>query len=273
MHNAGVQIFQDKKPKVYLLPQSDSPSGNPEQHTLITSSCFYTSREQKGEKDNAIRGSRAAGTLLTPSHVYAIYNTGSKESDWSDKIEQRFMEEVRNYICRKLLLNQYKGIEVGGIMIGESMDMLEKYLAVSKEKKMGYLFLTRTYRPFYYITNDTYGEAQLKLICDNKKMTELTKALHMKLLPHDKTHPIEHDALTEDGNPVLFCCLLDIPRLDKFREGLVLQDKIGKIVAFDFQVDMLKRYLGDNAEFAIISFDGYKQKFFPDWRKNRKAGG
>ncbi|MCL2392664.1 MAG: hypothetical protein FWC66_08705 [Oscillospiraceae bacterium] len=294
MYNAGVEIFQDKKPKVYLLadipsqaaiessasiiaPSIENPSSLGNQHPkapVITTPCFYTSREQKGEKDNAIRGSRAAGTLLTPTHVYAIYNTGNgSELKWHRVVEQRFSVEVQDYICRKLLLNQYNGANVGGIMIGESLDILEKYLTVTEKKTLGFVFLTRTYWPFYYITNDEYGDLQLKLLCDDRKMAEVKSAFLAKLLPPDKDYPIEHDARTEDGKPVLFCCLLDIPRLDKFREGLRLRNQEGKVVAFDFQEEMLKRYLGDKVEVATLNFQGYRQKFFPQEKKTRKAGG
>jgi len=298
MFNSGVEIFQDQKPKVYLRPQFDSPSqsvhenlainnvldidnssssGNQLQHSeplIITKPCFYTSREQKGKNDNAIRGSRAAGTLLTPTHVYAIYNTGNgSELKWNGGVEQRLMNEVRDYICRKRMLNQYKGATVGGIMIGETMDILEKYLTVTEKNTLSYKFLTRTYRPFYYITNDIYGELQLKFLCDNRKMTAINNALLAKLLPPDKSHPVEHDAMTEDGIPVLFCFLLDIPRLEKFKESIVWHGKVGKVIGFGFQEEMLKRHLGDKVEFTSLDFDGCKQRFFPEKNKNRKDDG
>jgi hypothetical protein len=102
-------------------------------------------------------------------------------------------------------------------------------------------------------------------------MSEIKSTLLSKLLPPDNDYPIEHDARTEDGKPVLFCCLLDIPRLTKFREGLLFHNQIGKVVAFDFQEEMLKRYLGDNAEVAILNFQGYKQKFFSSKKEDKKV--
>jgi len=327
MNGAGVEIFADVKPKVFLsnemiksrmetettnhinlanrteprcvdaglktlanpsqpssessegnkLPKvnSSTSKGNPHQYPPvdITTPYFYLSREQKGRDDNAIRGSRAAGTLLTPTHVYSIYNTGNAESYWSEKIEQRFKAEVQDYICRKLLFHQYQGGAVNGIMIGADMEILEKYLIINKKRQDTqkdaqrtkpqnvYHFLTKVFQSFYYITNDKQGEAQLKLLCDNNKMVSLKNVLTKGLHPPDIKHPIEHDALTEGGNPVLFCCLLDIPRLIRFRNGVALHGKVGRVIAFDFQLEVLGRYLGNTAEFTDISFDKFAQRF------------
>ena len=285
MLGAGVEIFADMKPKVFLLneptiqsqpnnessegdkpPKVDSPAvhGTPNQYPLvrITTPCFYTSREQKGQDDNAIRGSRSVGTLLTPTHAYAVYNTGNIESRWSEKIEQRFKAEVHDYVCRKLLFHQYQSRSVDGIMLGARMDVLERYLTTNEKQQTAYHFLTKVFKSLCYITNDNHGEMQLKLLCDAEKMKGLKDILTKGLCPLDTKHPIEHDALTEDGNPVLFCCLLDIPRLIRFRNGVALHGKIGKVIAFDFQVEMLARYLGDTTEFVGISSDKFSKRFF-----------
>ena len=165
MYNIGVCIFQDTKFKIYmpagaiasspyalsqttirnsvnyaLSNQNGSSLSQSSTSPLITIPCFYSSREQKSDdnKSNAIRGSRAMGTLFTPTHVYAVYNTGHINIGWHEKIEQRYKAEVRNTILGRGL-NQYSGIN----------------------------FLTHAYHPFYYITNnDAHGEAQLKLLCN-----------------------------------------------------------------------------------------------------------
>ena len=295
MLGAGVRIFKDTKPKVYLLDEAANPSqtisgssegktplnttntstqGNPSQSSVesseckatiaITTPCFYSSREQKGEDDKAIRGSRAVGTLLTPTHVYAVYNTGNVESQWREGVEERYMEEVRNYICRRLLLAQYNGDAVGGILIGADFKILMDYLTAETKTGAARSFLTETYWPFYFITNDNYGTVQLRLLCDNATMTSLKTGMFKKYRPHDIKHPVEHDVLTEDGNPVLFCFLLDIPRLIKFRMGLLLREKIGRVIAFDFQETMLREYLGEEVEIKTLSLDAFMKMFYPN---------
>jgi len=284
MHNAGVEIFQDSKPKVYqpntrrlldtpnalsndvILQSAVAPKGQytalPNPIHTITAPCFYTSREQKGQDDNAIRGSRAVGTLLTPTHVYAVYNTGSTESQWRDGVERRFMVEVQEYICRRVLVHQYDNKAVSGIMIGENLGTLVRYLQPETKQKSGLHFLTATYQPFYFITNDNHGETQLKLLCDDAKMKLLRTTLSTGGLPPDLAYPIEHDALTEDGNPVLFCCLPDIPRLVRFRTGMYLHDKTGTVICFDFQLEMLRHYLGDSAVYVSLDFEKFVGRFF-----------
>lgn len=281
MHNVGIEIFQDTKPKIYQFEAQPQPKPKPIQSPIalatnftqsrpkptqtispkktlpqITSSSFYLSREQKNQSSNAIRGSRAIGTLLTSTDVYAIYNTGSIESKWVIAVEGRYKAEIHHHICRNLLYHQYKGKVAGGIMIGDGFDVLGKYLIPKEKRSTGFDFLYGTYHPFYYITNDSHGENQLKILCDSTKISKLNSALSRNYLPKDPKHPIEHDAITQNGNPVLFCCLLDIPRLIQFHNGLAFNDMSGVVIALDFQLDMLKRYLGeDKAHFVSLGLD------------------
>ena len=243
-------------------PSVAHEGGNPGQRSppVISTPCFYTSREQKGQDDNAIRGSRAAGTLLTPEHIYAIYNTGSAVSGWSKNTEQRFKAEVETNISRKLLVSQYEGRAVGGILIGKDFGTLEKYLSVEEKDKNVYDFLTKVYQPFYYITNDIHGEAQLKLLCNRDKMTMLRTSMLGRYLPPDKSQAVENDAMTKDGRPVLFCCHLDFPRLIRFRAGAILHKKFGKVAAFDFQKDILESYLKGVAEVVCMNLSDVMER-------------
>jgi len=203
------------------------------------------------------------GTLLTPTHVFAVYNTGSAETQWYELVEARYSAEVQAYISRGLLLAQYKGEDVGGIMIGDNLDVLYKYLTA--ETKTGIIrdFFTKIYHPFYFITNDHHGEALLRILCDNNKMTELTSGMFNKYLPPNPKHYIEHDAFTEDEKPALFCFLLNIPRLAKFKTGIELYKETGRVITFDFQKDMLERYLGKEVEVRALSIRTLIERFFP----------
>jgi hypothetical protein len=274
LHNAGVLIFKDTKPKVYAFDASASPSQSAVKESIaITAPCFYSSREQKGEHEssNKIRRSRATGILLTPARVYAVYNTGDCGSRWRIPDEADYRVNVQDHICRKLLYAQYRGRSVDAIMIAESLDVLVNCLLPGKKSKTDLKFLTQTYRHFYFVTNDDNGEAQLKLLCDNTQMSRLKTALSKKFLPPDTKYPIVHDALTEDGNPVLFCCLLDVPRLAKFEAGLRAHEKCGKIVAFDFQENALREYLKDKAEIKVIDFDAVMEWLNQQDRKGRES--
>jgi hypothetical protein len=147
--------------------------------------------------------------------------------------------------------------------MGHTLEILQKYLVAEAKTGTTYTFIAETYRPLYFITNDSVGVFQLRLLCDNARMTELSKAMQKELLPADSKHPIEHDALTKDGSPVLFCCLLNIPRLMKFKTGLQIHDKVGTVVAFDFQKDMLCDYLGNTANVITLCLEKIAEHLYP----------
>lgn len=259
MHTVGVRIFKDTKPAIY--PARASPS---QTKLGITAPCFYSSREQKDENAQAMRGSQAIGTLLTPTHVFAVYNTRNSQSDWRGMVEMRYRAIVQDDICKRL--PQYSNVHMGGIMLADSLDALENFFTPQAKTEAAHNFAAKTYQPFYFITHDTNGEAQLRILCDNSKIHSLEAAMQKGLKPADGKFPIVHDALTEDGNPVLFCCLPNIPRLVQFRNGTLLHDKCGMVIAFDFQREVLSRYLGDGVDFKPLSLDKVMERLFPEER-------
>jgi len=118
MHNSGVCIFQDTKPKVFtqlqpalsqttnqaselrILQKDESLNmcGTPYPAYTVSVPCFYSSREQKVDenKSGAIRGSKSVGVLLTLSQAYAIYNTRNTQTNWWEKVELWFCSILVN---------------------------------------------------------------------------------------------------------------------------------------------------------------------------------
>jgi len=244
--------------------------GNPEamKSVVIREPSFYASREQKGNFTKAIQGSRAVGVLLTGNLAYAIYNTSSAVRTWNDRIEYRYKAEMNGSICK--YIPQYQRTEIGGILVGANMGVLAKYLAQPEKEKGGIHSFTRAYEPFYYITNDVVGEAQLRMICDPELKTRFDGMMRHKLKPMTTRSNIVHDAMTDEGEPVLFCCLLDLQRLNMFKAGLngirkIDPDRKGKIICYDTQHDTLKGYLGESVvEYTVVAFHLFAQRFFPE---------
>jgi len=147
MNNVGAHIFQDLNPNIFYDEQlsiSDAPSQSinksSENNTLCKSDTyFYSSREQKCDdvKSNSIRGSRAAGTLMTPTRAYAVYNTGNTRLNWWEKTEQRYKSEVLNNFRQMISCNQQAIYEVNGIMIGENMDVFMQYWEILGSERNG----------------------------------------------------------------------------------------------------------------------------------------
>ena len=98
-----------------------------------------------------------------------------------------------------------------------------------------FFLLNGTYEHFYYLTNDHIGEVMLKLLCDPDGRGELDRILSQGLNAGESHGIIENDAVNENGDPVLFGYLLDIPRIHRFCNALQLQEKHGTLICFDFQ--------------------------------------
>jgi len=253
MYNTGAKVYQDTKPKISELSLNNA-------ETQIIIPYYYSSREQKGKESDAIRGSRATGVLLSQSCVFAVYNTGNVVRKWSEKKETQFKIRAKKDFATKI--TQYNKAEVAGIMIGADMDVLKKYLDYPATAGFGPMI--NAYDKLYYVTNDGIGEIQMRLLCDTWRMTALTKIMETGYFPIDSTFSIACDAKTEDGIPVLFCCLLDITKLIRFRNGLSMDrhNRNGKVICFDFQLDILNGYLGDRVEFIVINFNKLYKAYF-----------
>lgn len=83
MFNAGAAIYRDEKPPVFV-PGGSSPC-------RIESTAFYDSREMKelGLEMIKVHGSRMVGSLMTPSHTFAVFNGMDAVPTFDTQIEQR----------------------------------------------------------------------------------------------------------------------------------------------------------------------------------------
>ena len=236
----------------------------------ITHPSYYGSREYKRgdwelqgkygtKKPLAVKGSRSTGVLLTPTHIYNIYNTGSTLIKWGADVERKWKEEITSGVSRGLLVGQYNGQEPNGILIGKSMDMLIQYLTVDKKQKSIDTFLTRVYDSFYYLTNDWHGILQMQFLLTPLLYENAQKIIMARYNPRSRNYSIVHDALTDDNRPVLLALVPNIPRLIRFRNGLEAQGKTGIVMCFSYQKEALVGYLGECAEVRGADFDRVKE--------------
>ena len=257
MQNAGVRIFRDEKPEVF------SSRGSPVQSLDIPA--FYSSREIKeiGVEAVKIRGSRMAGALLAPSGIFATYNGDSYTMKWDYRAEIKVQVFLKLLLCCERLPAQYARTEISGLLLGNGLEHFYQILSGADTGSRCFFLLDGNYEHFYYLTNDHYGDTLLRLLCDPVKISELDHMLMQGLYPKDAGLPIEHDALDENGNPVLFGYFLDIPRINRFHTALQLQERTGTLICFDFQKEVLHRSCGGQAEFSTISFAKFERRFFP----------
>lgn len=228
MQNAGIAVFRDKKPLVF------SPGGSPV--ARLDSPAFYSSREVK-EMGNMLK--------------------------WDYRAEQRAQALLQMVVCHQRLSAQHASTCVSGLLFGNDLEPFYRIFADSDTESRCFFLLDGNYEHFYYLTNDHYGDTLLKLLCSPEGTAELGHMLMQGFYPKDTGLPIEHDALDQNGNPVLFGYFLDIPRINRFHTALQLQERTGTLICFDFQKEVLHRFCGGQVGFSTISFEKFERRFFP----------
>ncbi|MCM1214928.1 MAG: hypothetical protein NC331_06415 [Lachnospiraceae bacterium] len=257
MQNAGVAVFRDGKPAVFL-PEALAvpPLGSP---------AFYGSREIKemGIETVKIKSSRMIGALLAPSGIFLTYNSGPSMAKWDYRAELRAQVFLKIILCHQRLSAQYAAAGISGLLFGDTLEPFYQILSSSDSGSRCFFLLDGDYEHFYYLTNDRRGDTLLKLLCSPDKTACLNRILMQGLHDRDPTLPIENDATDKNGDPVLFGYFLDIPRINRFHCALQLQGRTGTLVCFDFQCEVLRRFCGREAGLSTISFEKFERRFFP----------
>ena len=251
MLNAGALIYRDEKPPIFS-PSARGPF-------CIEQPCFYDSREMKEAELETlkIRGSRMAGALFTSSRVFAVYNSMDFLPVFEPQVEQR-AKAMLEQICRKKVSFNPK---TSGLLLSDSVDTLRTLLERSQTHKRDHFLLHDGYEHFYFLTNDSYGEALLQMLCLPEIVEQVNAILRQELQPPSSGSHFEHDALTDSGAPVLFSYLPDISRLFRFISAINFLKYSGIIVCFDFQTDVLRPLCGDSIELQIINFREFQETF------------
>lgn len=256
MQNAGAAIFRDEKPRLFAPDTEEA---------WISRPVFYSSREVKelGLEAVKIRGSRMTGVLLTKAHVFLTYNSESSLAKWDYRAEQRAQALLNIVLCRRRFPTQYGQTQVQGILFGSDMEPLFQILSSADSGTRCFFLLDGNYEHFYYLTNDHYGEVLIRLLANPDQAAQLHNILSQGLCGNAAGFALEHDGISEDGEPVLFCHLPDIPRIHRFYAALQLQERTGTVICFDFQAECFRRCLGPNVTLQTIDFAKFERRFFP----------
>ena len=124
-----------------------------------------------------IQNSRFAGVLLSPTGIYATYNSGAALMKWRYKSELRVKTLLWRVLCQQRLAGQYHTENVYGLVLGDSMELGYQILTSTGGVKHDYFMLDGSYEHFLYLTNDHQGEVILALLCDPAKTAELDRIL------------------------------------------------------------------------------------------------
>ena len=251
MQNAGVSIFQDERPALSVI--SDE---------AITAPAFYSSREIKdlGIVFDKVKSTRSVGILLTETDIFVAYNFGNSiVRKWAYKTEMRTKVVVENEFCIKPRSTQYSPDCIKGLVLANSMELAYDVLGNTAKQ---YFLLDDNYENFYFVTNDERGEMLLRLLCRPELCDELDEILTDDLCPAHTGSLVENDAMTEDGRPVLLAYKCDLRRIRKFDTALRMRERLGIIICFDYQAEVLRRYCSDLVEFQTLNFEKTERRFF-----------
>ena len=173
MLNAGTMIYRDEKPPVFV-PGGSSPC-------RIEAPVFYDSREMKelGLEMIKVHGSRMVGSLMTPSHTFAVFNGMDAVPTLDTQIEQR----------GKIMLQNIRYTRTGashtpdGILLSDQWTVMTTLLEDAKTYKKEHFLFGEGYEHFYFLTNDYHGETLLWLLCHPDVIGQLNATLLQELQP------------------------------------------------------------------------------------------
>ena len=251
VYKAGIELFRDDKPCPF--------SAAALHHSAPAA--FFGSREVKemGVETVKIRGSRMVGVLAAPGGPCLCYNCAGNIPAFDRQSELRAKVFFQNLARR----NGTAQSNVTGLLFADQIETLGQVLAQAHTRDREYFLFGEGCESFYFLTNDHYGDALLRLLCDPPLLQAFLAVLRQGFAPPTPGGQIEQDAMTAAGQPVLFACLPDLPRLFRFCSALELYDRQGVLVCFDFQAAALKQGCGDRVALQLIDFDKFERGFLP----------
>ena len=213
---------------------------------------YYSSREFKslGSLCTKIRNSRMTGVLFTKQSIFPVYNMAATFPRWAYNAEIRLKAVLQTEFCRR------SQSSVDGIVFGSSPMQIP---AILNDMAQNHFLLDGSYPHFYFLTLDHFGEVGAMQLCQSDMQEQLNEILSENLLPSFPTMPIEHDALEQDGSPVLFSYLCDLPRLHRFRCALTLHNRTGNILCFDYQAEALREVFGTQVNITSVDCTAYER--------------
>lgn len=249
MQNAGVEIFRDRKPDLFLEQGHDTLSGP----------AYYSSREMKelGLEFVKVKNSRAVGVLVQPGEAYLVYNAGSSLLKWYENAEARFRYDLPDYLKRRC----GDDFRVKGIMLTDSMSRFHQFFD-NTDAKAAFPLDGGGFWAMHWLPDSMEGEAVLKLLTCKEKRDELNLAISQNFNPLPSTQlPVEMDAVGSSGEPVLFAYDLDAARIMRFVRALGLKQNAGIVVCFDFQEEIIQRFCGETAMIKPMRLDDIRREF------------
>lgn len=101
----------------------------------------------------------------------------------------------------------------------------------------------------------------MQLLANPAMTKQLNELLLSDMNARQEEIPLEHDAVTKDGNPALLAYDFDMQRINRFNTGLNVYGLHGNLICFDFQIPVLKEYLTADIQFSSIDLNKFRRGF------------
>lgn len=256
---AGIEIFRDRKPNLFQ-------AGEPASMQVLPCPVYYHSREIKelGMETVKVNNSRTMGILLSNSTVYVIYYTGDCAMKWSYNTEIKLKAILQHHLNQGVLSRHYRtDTQIHAIMVGTDMYTATVLMRSTGGYHKCCFALDTSYDYFHFVPDTPAGEALLKLLAAPQLLAKLDGLLGSDLQPPDReAFPFEHDAVQEQGIPVLFAYDFDMLEICRFITALRMHQLTGQILCFDFQKATILEYAGDAVSVSTIDLEKFKRRFF-----------
>lgn len=251
MLNAGTMIYRDEKPPVFV-PGGSSPC-------RIEAPVFYDSREMKelGLEMVKVHGSRMAGSLLTPSRTFAVFNGMDAVPVFDTQIEQR----------GKIMLQNIRYTRNGvshtpdGILLSDQWAVMTTLLEDAKTYKKEHFLFGEGYEHFYFLTNDYHGETLLWLLCHPDIIGQLNAMLLRELQPPCRNAYILSASLggieqTDSGKTIAVVDYNGFRIVIPLKEMMVAPSAANSTDSMAVrQMKLLGNMLGAEIDFVILGID------------------
>lgn len=216
----------------------------------VTNSSVYLSKAIKALDGHDMKKTgftRIVGALFVPDGAYAMYNTRGTAMKWHGEGEYKMLCHFK-----RLVRMNTGGREVlGSILFGKDGSVALNTLLESSKGNLAFRF-DRIYENVHFIPLNRDGQDMLKLMRHENWRSQILDALFPTEIRTKGQDAIECDAIA-DGLFILSHLDGDIARLARFRESCQSRmDCNAEVVCFPWQLEYLRKYLGQKARFRTI---------------------
>ncbi|MBP0973931.1 MAG: hypothetical protein J5851_08505, partial [Oscillospiraceae bacterium] len=246
--NAGARIYPTEKPSLLKngLGSGEPPNDN--------ASYYYSIREirdaiMEATEKAIAKTARIIGIIVRGRYCYCLYYTGFSRLYWRPATEHNLAAAIQSILIEK----GFRCDTIRQIIIGSTLRVAETIAKQGMDRSSRYLTVSKYYDKCHFITNDSNGDALLRLIINPELATDFEKSIMIPAFLPPPYPTRSYDAVTPDGSrPVILNYQFELSSLilidttpDGFSQPPIL-------LCLDYQVDIIQKIVGAMIEVRAI---------------------